>query len=513
MQLYMYNLEYVGRSRALPPTILTNGAAPVRRRRKLLMNLDRFFNKKDEPLLSETNDSAKFRRAVRMIRTALVCFAAAFYIVYFITNLKLMRVGSTILSAALLAVFTFAAYTAVPLVLKTLIGERLCSYAPIPNARKSFFRIVLAALAIHIVTSLLGMVIYRLVSPDFSGSLFELWEESWSKNNTDVPHYINIAKNWYVNEGNERFLIVFYPMLPLLMRLFNLVFRNGFVSAQIINTVAASLASGMVYLTLYNVLGKQRSTHAAMLALLLPGAIFLNSPMTEPLFMLFCFCAFYFLQKHKFMLAAVFTALAGFTRSLGVVLAAAIFVEGVGTIVRSIRSGEKYKKQIAVLIAALLVSTLGTVAYLFINYSVSGDFLVFMEYEKLNWDQQLGLFFDTVRYIWDWCVDAIPDGIISVIYSLWIPTVLIGFASLIIITRRMRELPTIYTVFFLAYYVLAMGCTWLLSAVRYLCATLPLIASVAAMCTTKKKTQAVYGCTCVLYVTFLLMYMLRLSIF
>ena len=136
-----------------------------------------------------------------------------------------------------------------------------------------------------------------------------------------------------------------------------------------------------------------------------------------------------------------------------------------------------------------------------------------MEYEKLNWDQQLGLFFDTMRYIWDWCVNAIPNGNISVIYSLWIPTVLIAFASLALITDRMRELPSAYIVFFLAYYVLAMGCTWLLSAVRYLCATLPLTASVSALCTTKKKTQAVYRCTCVLYVAFLCMYMLRLSIF
>ena len=248
-------------------------------------------------------------------------------------------------------------------------------------------------------------------------------------------------------------------------------------------------------------------------ALLLPGAIFLNSPMTEPLFMLFCFCAFYCLQKHKFILSAVFTALAGFTRSLGVVLAAAIFIEGVGTVVRNIRDGKKCGKQIIAVAAALVISTLGTVAYLLINYNVSGDFFIFMEYEKLNWDQQLGLFFDTMRYIWDWCVNAIPNGNISVIYSLWIPTVLIAFASLALITDRMRELPSAYIVFFLAYYVLAMGCTWLLSAVRYLCATLPLTASVAALCTTKKKTQAVYGCTCVLYVAFLCMYMLRLSIF
>ena len=115
-----------------------------------------------------------------------------------------MSIGGGILSASLLALFTFAACTAVPLVLKTLIGERLCSFVPVPNARRDFSRIMLAALAIHIVTTILGMVIYRVFAPDFSGNLFELWETSWSKHNTDVPHYINIAENWYVNDGKDR---------------------------------------------------------------------------------------------------------------------------------------------------------------------------------------------------------------------------------------------------------------------------------------------------------------------
>ena len=49
-----------------------------------------------------------------------------------------MSIGGGILSASLLALFTFAACTAVPLVLKTLIGERLCSFVPVTNARRDF---------------------------------------------------------------------------------------------------------------------------------------------------------------------------------------------------------------------------------------------------------------------------------------------------------------------------------------------------------------------------------------
>lgn len=95
---------------------------------------------------AEEAGSTGFRRAVRIIRTVLICFAAALYVFYFITNLRAMSIGGGILSASLLALFTFAAYKAVPLVLKTLIGERLCSFVPVPNARRDFSRIMLAAL-------------------------------------------------------------------------------------------------------------------------------------------------------------------------------------------------------------------------------------------------------------------------------------------------------------------------------------------------------------------------------
>lgn len=80
---------------------------------------------------AEEAGSTGFRRAVRIVRTVLICFAAALYVFYFITNLRAMSIGGGILSSSLLALFTFAAYKAVPLVLKTLIGERLCSFVPV----------------------------------------------------------------------------------------------------------------------------------------------------------------------------------------------------------------------------------------------------------------------------------------------------------------------------------------------------------------------------------------------
>ena len=118
-----------------------------------------------------------------------------------------------------------------------------------------------------------------------------------------------------------------------------------------------------------------------------------------------------------------------------------------------------------------------------------------------------------MRYIWDWCVNAIPNGNISVIYSLWIPTVLIAFASLALITDRMRELPSAYIVFFLAYYVLAMGCTWLLSAMRYLSVVPAIIAAIAMSCKSEERTAAIFTVSAIAYAGYIFMYMRVLSVF
>lgn len=118
------------------------------------------------------------------------------------------------------------------------------------------------------------------------------------KVNTDAPHYCSIAENWYASTGEDRLLIVFFPMLPLLMRGLNLLTHNSFVSAQIINTLASCSAAGVLYLTLRPLLG-EKGTPCALHLVDAARLDFLNSGMTEPLFMLFTVLCFYALQKRN----------------------------------------------------------------------------------------------------------------------------------------------------------------------------------------------------------------------
>ena len=98
-------------------------------------------------------------------------------------------------------------------------------------------------------------------------------------------------------------------------------------------------------------------------------------------------------------------------------------------------------------------------------------------------------------------------------YSLWIPGLIAVFGSLGIVGAKARKLPSYYTVYFLCYFAVAIGCTWLLSAVRYLCAALPVTAAIAHNCDKWWKTAIIIAVLGIAYAVYMVMYMERLSIY
>lgn len=464
---------------------------------------------------SQDNKPSRRQRLINILRYTTIVASAVVFGIYVLNN-SAYKPADFVYPFITLAAAVGILCGAMPQIVNTLIGCDESAY--FNNAEKNrtlrtFILICLGALALHIITYLLGVFIFKeLGDTDDASWLARLWQRAWMKSNTDARHYINIAENWYQVEGDDRLLLVFFPMLPVLIRTFNLIFNNSYVSALFINTIATMLTSGMTYKTLIPILGDKKARIAAFITLLLPGAIFLNSPMTEPLFMLFSVCGFFFLQKHNYIAAGLFTALAGFTRSLGVLLAIPIAIVGIGHIVSLIRAREPFKAVLFKLIAGLAISTFGTLGYLYINYSLHGDPLKFFEFQWENWHQKACPFFDTPRYMVHFLCQEL-EGKSTTAYSLWIPGLIAVFGSLGIVGAKARKLPSFYTVYFLCYFAVAIGCTWLLSAVRYLCAALPVTAAIAHNCDKWWKTAIIIAVLGIAYAVYMVMYMERLSIY
>lgn len=447
------------------------------------------------------------------VRILIIAAALAVYAVYAVRMCGGFILRDWLVSFVTLAAFTATVVAAVPKLIRTLSGESDVLLAKHRHTGRIFLAVCLGALALHIAASLIGTLIYKsTVILSTRPGLDIYYRAAWSKANTDAGHYMNIAENWYVNEGDDRLLIVFFPMLPVLIRALNALTHDSFLSAQIINTIATVLASGMTYLALTPVTGEKKARLGSFIALLLPGMIFLNSPMTEPLFLLFSACCFFFIQKRRLLVAGIFAALAGFTRSLGVLLALPIAIEGVCYIVRLHKNKKKWGRVLAELISALVISTFGTLGYLYINYSVTGDCLKFLEYQSLNWYQSFCPFFETVRYNTAYLEMAILSADAS-LAVMWITNLVMIFGSLGLIARYVRRLPSTYTFYFFAYFFVAIGCTWLLSGVRYLSVLLPLAAAIALGLDKKWKTALCFVILSLCYLGYMYLYMLRWSVY
>jgi len=154
----------------------------------------------------------------------------------------------------------------------------------------------------------------------------------------------------------------------------------------------------------------------------------------------------------------------------------------------------------------MLIVPLGLVGYLYINYAVTGDALTFMRYQSEHWGQGFGFFFESAATQVEQFASAINRGETGKIFGLWLPNLICTFASLGIVAAAGKRLRPSYTAFFIAYFIVACGTTWLLSAPRYLTAAFPLPFALAYLTDSKKKDGVVTVICLALLLGYLCMY-------
>ena len=138
---------------------------------------------------------------------------------------------------------------------------------------------------------------------------------------------------------------------------------------------------------------------------------------------------------------------------------------------------------ILVVVGALLVP-LGFAAYCYINWRVSGNPFQFLIYQREHWNKRTGLFFSTAAYQTDYFLRSLTSGGWRDALGLWLPNLIACFAALGLLAAAAPKLRASQTAWFLAYYIVAVGATWLLSAPRYLLVLLP-VPLALAQCTRK----------------------------
>ncbi|MEG1893799.1 MAG: glycosyltransferase family 39 protein [Clostridia bacterium] len=345
-----------------------------------------------------------------------------------------------------------------------------------PRSLRRSFRHPWLQIALLVLLSRVAVLIvaYALSSAinGYSGGILDTMRGIWVR--SDANSYLGIAQNWYVADGDPRFHIVFLPFYPIVIRAISFITGNIFAAAIITSCLCAAAAGVFFYELAALSLSRDDALRAVKYLFVLPAAFFFCAPMTESLFILLSAATLYFAQKKHILVACILAAFAAFTRSVGALLALPIAIECVNELCRRHRAAEKSGSKICVYIACLCIVPLGLIAYLGVNYAVTGDAFKFMQYQHEHWSQGLGLFWDTAAYQLDYLRTAIADGNMRTLWGLFFPNLLCSFGALAIVAAAAKRLRPSHTAYFLAYYVFSIGATWLLSAPRYLTAALPL---------------------------------------
>jgi Gpi18-like mannosyltransferase len=149
------------------------------------------------------------------------------------------------------------------------------------------------------------------------------WPNIWAR--WDSEWYLKISAQGLPQKGQE---LAFFPMYPILIRLFSLGVTglNTWVG-YLISVFAFILAA----LLLWNQIKQEFTPGAAWSAIItlsiFPTSLFFSAIYTESLFLLFSVLVYWFSVREKYALAAVFVGLAALTRVTGVLLILIPFIE------------------------------------------------------------------------------------------------------------------------------------------------------------------------------------------
>jgi len=320
----------------------------------------------------------------------------------------------------------------------------------------------------------------------------------------DSNSYLQVSKEWYASEGDRCVQLVFLPGYPALVHLFTYLFGYELYAGFAVSFLAFSGAGCLFYRLMRLDHSHASAVRALKYLCILPGTFFYTAPMTESLFLLLCVGCVYFVRTGKWTLGCALGCYAAFTRSLGVTLLAPLVIE----LVHEMTASPDRRRRLLKKSAALLLIPLGLAAYLAVNYAVSGDPFKFQEYQSSHWGQHLGWFFNTAAYQLRQLISTYNDNF-NVCLGLWAPNLLSVFGSLILILLTAKKLRPSYTAWFIAYFFIAIGVTWLLSAPRYLLTCFPLTIALTTLTNKDENDQLLSTCLIAANLFYLYAYVAR----
>jgi hypothetical protein len=369
----------------------------------------------------------------------------------------------------------------------TRAGERLApkhaalarKYKFIPSI---LFLVVISRLVIVLI-AVMALMLVRNQSPD-PNSLAWLWSK-W-----DAGHFLDVAKHGYLNVGEERFFIVFFPLYPFLIRILAGIIRSCEWAGVIVSNLSLAVAAIYLYL-LVKLDHNHRVAYNSVLSLLIfPVSFFLGIVYSDSLFLALSIMTLYYARTGKWYYAGLCGCLASLTRNFGVLLivpAAIEFALAAG-LTEKFKRGEfrqiraECKKSLV-----LLLIPLGLGGYLLINRIVTGDCFTFLTYQREHWSNSFGFFANNLATVFNNALNWKAAERIA----LWIPETVAIIMVIALIFYGFRRIRVSYLIYMIIYLFTCTSATWLISGSRYLMCLFP-VHLLIALFTKRKPVQLGY---------------------
>ncbi len=319
---------------------------------------------------------------------------------------------------------------------------------------------------------------------------------------TDAQHYLDIARDWYLSEGvvDRLVQLVFLPGYPLAIRLAHLLIPDWTLAGLTVSWICFAAAGAALYSLLRLDYEHAAALRAVKYLCLLPGSFFFLAPLSESLFLLLSLLCVLLARRGRWGPGCLMGALAAFTRSLGLMLFVPVCMELVHELARERRGCAR--------LLWLLLIPAGFGAYLLVNYKVAGNPFQYMVYQREHWGQGFGFFFATAAYQLDNAIECAGSNWHNLL-GLWLPNLVYSIASLAVMAAAARRMRPSYTAWFIAYYAVAIGATWLLSAPRYLISLPPLILAASMPAKGRRRDAAISLALAPLWLYYAVMFVLR----
>ena len=143
----------------------------------------------------------------------------------------------------------------------------------------------------------------------------------WSFGNFDGVHYLRIAQDGYAYQFTQ----VFFPLYPLLIRLFSyLTFSNLLIAALLISNLAFLGSLALFYKLVAKIFSEKTAFWSCLFLLAFPTSFYFGAVYTEGIFFLMIIASFYLASQKKIIAASIIGSFASATRLVGLFLAIAL---------------------------------------------------------------------------------------------------------------------------------------------------------------------------------------------